>query len=55
MPGLLFWRRWLSLIEQLDVVVGGERVQLVKAQQHVKIVTASCRGQLQGHEWFQQL
>jgi len=37
----------LSLIEQLDVVVGGERIQLDKAQQHVTIVTAGCRGQLQ--------
>jgi len=34
MPGLLFWRQWLSLIELLDVVVGGKRIQLDKAQQH---------------------
>ena len=28
------------MIEQLDVVVGGDRIQLDKAQQHVTIVTA---------------
>ena len=45
----------MSLIEQLDVVVRGERIQLDKAQQHVTIVTDGCRGQLQGHERFQRL
>jgi len=34
-PGLLFWRRWWSLIEYMDIIVEGGKIQLDRTQQHV--------------------